>query len=234
MTEPAYRKAHNLGDGVLGGAGLGNEYVLVDVKVTPAKESISVAPSTDGTTRDDSSVTRTDSSSTSTPSSGSSISDSMAASLCADQGVAYRLTGSQEPRLKTLVGRQVEIQGRFHHASAQTSSQTMTDTASKSKLPEEVEIVSYHEASGTPMAVTPSTDSPRVSPPTSTYQPAREPQTPPQPTPQTTPRQTTPQTTDRDDRLPRTASPIPLVGLIGLLAVGASLSLAALRRRRAL
>ena len=43
MSEPDYRRAHNLGEGTVGGAGLGNEYVLVDVKVSPAKAPAWVA-----------------------------------------------------------------------------------------------------------------------------------------------------------------------------------------------
>src|SRR5215510_4652581 len=37
MTEPEYRRAHNLGQGQVGGVGLGDEFMLVDAKVSPAK-----------------------------------------------------------------------------------------------------------------------------------------------------------------------------------------------------
>src|SRR5262245_58694251 len=44
MSEPDYRKAHNLGAGAAGGLGLGDEYVLVDVKVSPAKPAGAAEP----------------------------------------------------------------------------------------------------------------------------------------------------------------------------------------------
>ena len=47
MSEPDYRRAHNLGEGTVGGAGLGDEFVLVDVKVSPAKDTAATAPSSD-------------------------------------------------------------------------------------------------------------------------------------------------------------------------------------------
>ena len=39
MSESDYRRAHNLGEGTVGGAGLGDEFVLVDVKISPAKDA---------------------------------------------------------------------------------------------------------------------------------------------------------------------------------------------------
>src|SRR6185503_10165126 len=47
MSEPDYRRAHNLGGGAVGGVGLGDEFVLVDVKVSDAKGSAGTSTSSD-------------------------------------------------------------------------------------------------------------------------------------------------------------------------------------------
>jgi hypothetical protein len=205
MTEPAYRKAHNLGAGALGGAGLGDEFVLVDVKVSPAKDMPAAMSSTKT----------------------SSTKASASASTCADQGLAYRLNGTAEEKLKGLVGRQLEIQGRLKHSADVAANGTRTDE----KLPAEVVIVSFREA---PIETAMSEPAPV---PSSTVEPARptEPArtvAPPPPTPEPAPaapaRSTEPRT------MPRTASSSGLVGLIGVLALSSGLALAVIRRRAAI
>src|SRR5262245_3140502 len=71
MKETDYRRAHNLGGGAAGGVGLGDEFVLVDVKVSPAMGA-AAAPSSNRPAASAASATAT---------------------TCADQGVAYRVTG---------------------------------------------------------------------------------------------------------------------------------------------
>jgi len=195
MTERDYRRAHNLGDGPVGGAGLGDEYVLVDVKVSPAKVT------TDATPRPDAS--------------GVASTSATAAPKCADQGTAYRLAGSSEEQLKGLVGRQIEIQGRFKDP---------TDTRAGEKMPNEVEMISFREAPApAPAATTPPQGIP--SPPAQTAPPRTTRVTPP---PAST---IDPETTPRSE-LPRTASPAALIGLIGVLALTSGVALNAWRRRR--
>ena len=192
MTERDYRSAHNLGAGTVGGAGLGNEYVLVDVKVSPAKAAAATAAPT-GTPAVSASTTST--------------------SKCADKGTAYRLTGSGEEQLKTLVGRQVEIQGRLKDP---------TDAREGEKLPNEVEMISFTEAPAPAPTMEPA--SPRLPvqgvppPPTpATIDPARE--------------QTAAPTTTARRELPATASSTGLAALIGVLALSAGLALTIIRRR---
>lgn len=144
MTEPDYRRAHNLGKGALGGAGLGDEYVLVDVTVSPA------SPDTPSSSQKSSSSTRN-------PSRTAGVAGS-----CSDQGTAYRLTGSQEKQLKGMVGSEVTVEGRFKHADDVAEA----GTSAGDKLPAEVEIVSYHAAK-TSAAVTEPPVS-RTPPPTTT------------------------------------------------------------------
>ena len=202
MSEPDYRKAHNLGEGALKGAGLGDEFVLVDVKVSPVRGTASASSGSDM------------SASTSRPGSTSS---SMSASSCADKGQAYRLTGTQEEKIKGLVGHQLEVQGRFKHADDVAEA-----GAGSGKLPAEVEIVSFREVPGRTAVTEPVTPSASV-----TRTPDRT------ATPTTEPRQTTeprPSTTE-PKTLPHTASPAPLLALVGLLALSSGVALTVLRRR---
>jgi LPXTG-motif cell wall-anchored protein len=196
MTEPAYRQAHNLGKGALGGAGLGDEYVLVDVKTSPDSDTSAVSGS------------------------ASASSDNVRSNgKCADQGMAYRLTGSQEKKIKGLVGQEIEVRGRFKHADDVTPEGTVPGE----KLPAEVEIVSFH-AVGQATMTEPA--APRTPAPAATVP---RPQTE-SPTPVTPAQPTTPATTKSE--LPHTASSTPLLALIGVLALTSGFVLS-LRRRRA-
>src|SRR5579871_3853964 len=69
MTEPDYRRAHHLGAGWFGGAGLGDEYVLVDATMSPATASATSTTSSSGNS--------------------TSATQSATSAKCADQGMAF-------------------------------------------------------------------------------------------------------------------------------------------------
>jgi len=250
MTEPAYRRAHNLGAGAAGGLGLGDEFVLVDVKVSDANNMSGSMSSSDNSTGSSAS-----SSNSSMSSSSSTSSASM--STCADQGVAYRLTGTAEEHIKGLVGHQLEVQGRFKHANdasatgtsatgtSSTSSTSSTSTTDDDKkLPPEVEIVSFREAPvATTAAMSTTSNDTRSSADTTSTTPMVSTRTQPQYQPQPqTPTTTTPTTSfDRSSttdtsatttprRMPHTASAMPLLAALGALALAAGFALTVLRR----
>ena len=221
MSEPDYRSAHNLGEGTVGGAGLGDEFVLVDVKVSPAKEPAATASSSDQAVEQ-------------------ALAKIGTAGKCADQGTAYRLTGPNEDKLKGLAGRQLEIQGRFKDP---------TDPRTGEKMPNEVEIVSFREAPAAAAIAQPATPATPAQttpppPPTQTAPPPPPPvQTAPPPPPpvqtapptpaQTTPpppAQTTTVTTTRTE-LPRTASSTALLALMGVLALSSGFAFTHMQRR---
>jgi hypothetical protein len=208
MTERDYRAAHNLGAGQVGGVGLGDEYVLVDVKVSEAKSADVTPP-------------------VATPAAGARPS-AESANKCADKGMAYRVTGSDEEQLRTLVGRHVEIQGRFKNAE-EASAGSRPDGS----LPAEIEMISFREAPApmTDEAQTKAPASPPIAPPpAAAAPPATEPR-PAQPTVDPARGQATdaPATTRRE--LPQTAGSTALLGAIGALALGAGLALTIVRRR---
>ena len=198
MTEPDYRQAHNLGKGALGGAGLGDEYVLVDVKTSPETANSPAA------------------SDTTLPPASSDKTGSMG--KCADQGTAYRLTGTQEKKIKGLVGQEIEVRGRFKHADDVIAA---GGTRPDEKLPAEVEIVSFH-AVGQAATMTQPAPAPRTAVTSAAPRPQSE-----TPSPQTPAQPATPKS-----ELPHTASSTPLLAAIGLLALSSGFALS-LRRRRA-
>jgi len=225
MSEPDYRRAHNLGEGTVGGAGLGDEFVLVDVKVSPAKEPAATGSSSDQAVEQ-------------------ALAKIGTAGKCADQGTAYRLTGPNEDKLKGLAGRQLEIQGRFKDP---------TDPRTGEKMPNEVEILSFREAPAAvavaqpAAAPTPAQTTPPPPPPTQTAPPPTPAQTTPPPTPAKTtpppppptqtapppppPAQPAPAMATRTE-LPRTASSTALLGLVGVLALSSGFVLTHRRRRQ--
>lgn len=206
MTEPAYRRAHNLGSGAVGGMGLGDEFVLTDVTVSTAKEGAAVSE----------------------PSSSSAVSSSSTAtSTCADKGVAYRLTGTAEEKIKGLVGHQLEVQGRLKHADDVTAA----GTPESGKLPAEVEIVSFRDVpSPTAMTTEPTPPQPPTPPVTPPQRQVEPPTTPPPATSTVEPSRTTP-TTTQPRELPHTASPMGVLLLVGALALASGLVLNVWRRR---
>jgi hypothetical protein len=134
---------------------------------------------------------------------------STAAGTCSEStftGTAYRITGSQEDKMKTLVGRRIEVTGFFE-----------PDRDAESKLPEEVDVRTYREFTATaevtsapaPVAQAEAREAvvadARPEPAPMAAEPARE-------------------------ALPSTASPLPLIGLMGLFSLAGSGLL--LRRKR--
>ncbi len=224
MSEPDYRRAHNLGAGAAGGLGLGDEFVLVDVKTSPARDA-------SGSTASSSSASSTSSQSSMSSSTSSSSTSTTSSSTCADRGTAYRLTGTQEERIKGLVGHQLEVEGRFKHADDATMTTGSTESG---KLPAEIEIVSFREVPRTAIANEPVMATPPTSSTTVTEPRPQATQPMPRTTmPDTTPRTTTPNPPTTTSELPHTASPAPLLALIGVLALSSGFALTLLRRRAA-
>jgi hypothetical protein len=126
MKESDYRKAHKLGQGALGGIGLGDEFVLVNATIEPMTSSSASSGSSDS------------------PSSAPASSKRASTSRCTEtgQGTAYRMTGQLEEHLKSFVGHRMEITGTFDHARDVRTAEGQTDA----KLPPEIKIASYRDA----------------------------------------------------------------------------------------
>jgi hypothetical protein len=135
-------------------------------------------------------------------------------------GEAYELTGTREDELKGLAGRVVQINGIRKKAEVEqpvgtSGSSAARPTGGRDPLHQdlqvfEVEITSFQEVgpASAPAAAAPAADAPAAvvaeAQPTGTSGAAQE--------------------------LPGTASPLPLVGLIGLLSLAGGLSLRLARR----
>ena len=190
MTEPDYRRAHNLGKGALAGAGLGDEFVLVDASSTPAAATDTAANASSSTAA-------------ATPSAGSA--------RCTEKGTgqAYRMTGKLERELKGFVGRRVEVIGKFDHERDAKTAAGETNA----KLPAEVEIASYREAP----ASEPATASARTPEPAAAAQARNEPpQAPGNQAPPAETRRDLPRTASNQPLI----ALIALVSLTAALAVG--------------
>jgi hypothetical protein len=139
-------------------------------------------------------------------------------------GEAYELTGNRERDLAKYVGRRVEITGTMKAAKTTTApAGEPKPTGGFDPLKQdlklfEVEVASFREASsaGQSAAAPPSEPAPPARPASPQPPPAAAPAQPePQPSPSAAPRQ----------RLPRTASPLPLAGLIGLFSLVSGIAL---------
>jgi len=134
-------------------------------------------------------------------------------------GEAYELTGKREGDLEKFVGRPVEITGMLKPAELDKTGKPTGgfDPLGQDLKLREVDVISFREFS-----------SPRAA--------AAEPQPAPEPAgAQAKPKQAAPQqvgTSGARKELPRTASPLPLAGLIGLLSLAGGLGLRSLRRRQ--
>ncbi|SRR5260221_8787686 len=119
MAESDYRRLHGLGKGALGGAGLGDEFVLVGTANGPAAGG--PMPGNASSTK--------------------SPRPSATSNPCQEQGTgpAYRLTGHREEELKGFAGKHMEITGSFKHEDGTARAE---DT---SKLPAEIDMTSYRE-----------------------------------------------------------------------------------------
>ena len=200
QREADYRKANDAGRGGVAatGVGQGNEYVLVNASKVSAGAA---APA------------------------GKADCASTAA------GEAYELTGNRERELEKFVGRHVEISGMLKEAKTTTGPDgTAKPTGGFDPLRGdlklfEVEVQSFREPSADQSAAAPAAAAPPAPAPPAAAPPAA-PQ-PPSATPAQPASQPSPSTAPRRE-LPRTASPMPLVGLLGALSLALGLGL---RRR---
>lgn len=123
-------------------------------------------------------------------------------------GKAYRLTGKREDELKPFVGRRIEVTGSFDHERDAKTDAGQTNA----KLPAEIAIASFRAAPAAgavaSAGATPAT--PRASAEPSSTVARNEP--------------------PERGALPKTASNLPLVGLIGIMCLSAAFGLRLSRR----
>lgn len=200
MRETDYRKANDSGKGGPLGTGLGrgDEFVLVNA----TKVASGATP----------------------PSSAGECGASTA-------GEAYELGGPQEKNLAKVVGRRVQIDGILKEAKTTTAGGSEprptggVDPLKQDLKLFEVDVTRFRELPAGQSAAAPAAAAP-VAAPAPAPRPAA-PATPP-PAPQAAPAQPEPQPStpaEPRQRLPRTASPMALVGLIGLLSLASGLAL---------
>ena len=130
------------------------------------------------------------------------------------KGPAYRLTGKHEDELKRLVGRRVEVTGSWdkpHDVKAAAGQRATT-------LPPEFRIASFREA---PEPVSPAPVAAAVAP----AAPAPVAEARPAPVAAAAPVSVEARNEAPAPELPKTASNLPLVGLIGLLSLAGGLAL---------
>jgi hypothetical protein len=153
-----------------------------------------------------------------TDSSSAATAPASTSARCTESGTgkAYRLTGTREEELKKLVGHRIEVTGAFDHERDAKTAAGETNA----KLPPEIKIASFREASASAPATASTNAAPPVqanaAPSSSTPAPAS-----------TEARNETPS----QQPLPRTASNLPLVGLIGLMSLAAAFGLRLLSLR---
>ena len=204
MRETDYRKANDSGKGGPVGTGLGrgNEFVLTNATKTTA-----------GAT------------------SPSSTADCGAAAA----GEAYELGGSREKDLASYVGRRVEITGTLKEAKTETAPAGETkptggfDPLKQDLKLFEVDVVSFRPVASQSDAASAPPAAPQAPPaPQPPAAPAAQPEPAPRPaSPATPPSQQSTPAAPRQN-LPRTASPLPITALFGLLSMATGLML---RRR---
>jgi LPXTG-motif cell wall-anchored protein len=137
-------------------------------------------------------------------------------------GKAYRLTGKTEDKLKSLVGHRIEVTGQFDHERDAKTAAGQTDA----KLPPEIKIASYHEASASSRASSSANAAPASSPAASAST------TPPAaPSPSTPSAQSNVASNDTTAgrRLPNTGTNDSLIILIGLISLSAAFAVRAFR-----
>ena len=203
MKETDYRKAHGFGKGTISGAGLGDEYVLVGAGVAPNASTSATASGA--------------------PSSSSGAASSSTPATCSESetGMAYRPTGHLERDLKPFLGQRVEVTGHFQHVKDAEAT-----SVAPGRLPPEIVVRSYRAAPASASA----TQAANTAEP-----PSAEPAPVPAPAPESTQASAAPSNTAPvgTSGLPKTAGDEPLIGLIGLISVGAGMSLKRLRRTTA-
>ena len=136
----------------------------------------------------------------------------------AGNGKAYRLVGKQTRELKQFVGRRIEITGAFE----EDRDAKIAAGEKRSSLPPEVTVASFREVREVAASISPSPVTASAAPAPAAVAPAPA----PSPAPEATEaRNETP------EALPTTASNLPLIGLIGLLFLGAAFGLHLARPR---
>jgi hypothetical protein len=209
QKESDYRKMHDMGKGgwLNTGAGDGNEYVLVDALPGPVSEL--------------------------TP----------AQADCSTRigGRDYELKGHGERKrnLEGFVGRRIEISGMLEHADTEVTVGTSGEVIATQPTGGgnfsgrdlklfEVEVEGFREI---PIAQ-PVAARPPAAAPAAPYEPAPAPAPAPEPqVQQPAPQPAQPAPAVREQRLPKTASPLMLSGLLGLLSLGGAFGLRTWRLR---
>jgi hypothetical protein len=233
MREHQYRDMYGPGLSGPRGAGIGgrNEYMLVD-----AREVSAAATTTTGTAP----VTTA----TNCPPAPGTF------------PTAYELTGSREEELAPFLNQRVEVTGiqKEAHAKPVGTSGLMRPTGGFDPLGHElhlfeVEVESFREPAAAPAVAVAAEPppAPEPAPEPAAAEPAPEVSAAPAPAPepQAAPPVKTPAAAERAPveetveetqvartELPRTAGPLPVVGLAGLLSLAAAAGLRSLRRRR--
>ena len=153
----------------------------------------------------------------------SSAAGSAASGSCtgAGSGKAYRLVGKQTRELKPFVGRRIAITGAFE----EDRDAKIAAGEKKSHLPPEVTVASFREVTA---SVSPATASVAPAPPAVIPAPAPALALAPSPAPEVTEARNE---TPSREALPGTASDLPLIGLIGLISLGAAFGLRLTRPR---
>jgi hypothetical protein len=206
QSEREYRRQHHSSKFAGTGVGLNDEYILIDAVI--GGPSMAVAPSTEQ--------------------------ESTNCIAARGTGQAFELTGRGEPELAALVGHRVVIQGMLKHAGHDTgpvgTSGTFTPQPTNGgpspgadlKLRE----INVESATIAPVMAAARNEpaifgapEPEPEPPAA----AAEPQAAPAAAP--TPEQPAP-------ALPKTASPLPAIGLIGLMSLACALGLRLFNRTR--
>jgi hypothetical protein len=132
-------------------------------------------------------------------------------------GKAYRLVGKHKRELKPFIGRRIAITGAFD----KERDAKIAAGDKKSQLPPEVEVASFREVTASPSPAS-AKASAAPAPPKVAPAPALNP---------------APEATDARNEtpsrkaLPRTASNLPLIGLVGLISLGAAFALRLARPR---
>lgn len=154
---------------------------------------------------------------------------SSAASAAASASNAYELTGSHEGDVKPFVGKWVEISGKMKAAEVTTrpsGNDQPQPTGGFDPMKQdlklfEINVESVREAPTAAAVVTPT----NVTPVAETTPPPAATSTTPAPAPQAV------AATSGREVLPRTASPLPLIGLLGMLFLAAAAAIRALTLR---
>jgi hypothetical protein len=214
QTEADYRRAQDKGRGgvAMTGAGLGNEYVLIQTEGAGGPGGYDATGNAD------------------------------CKSASAFAGTAYEITGDREPELKQFVGRRVEITGELKNADDFSRAGGFDPKIVSQDLRiNEVNVASFREHTMTAHAAT-ATETPATETPAAAAEPApSQAATAEAPATAPVQRETVgtsgqveqsqrPQTASAQMELPGTASPLGLAGLLGLFSLGGAVALRTFRR----